>query len=87
MQPDLSGAIETLGEAISENTKLEVLVMRENKLKWSPYSNFWDNVRGNTSLQKINVSKTDISDRVIEKMCLYLVEEGLKLVDLDLSRN
>ena len=70
-----------------ENTKLEVLIMRENKLKWVPYGNFWDNIKGNSSLQKINVSKTDLSDRVLEKMCHYLLNPELKLIDLDLSRN
>lgn len=87
IQPDLSNSLEILGEALSENIKLEVLIMRENKLKWVPYSNFWENIKGNTSLQKINVSKTDLSDRVLEKMCSYLISPDLKLVDLDLSRN
>lgn len=87
VQPDLSSSIEILGDAIYDNTKLEVLIIRENKLKWVPYSNFWDNIKGNTSLQKINVSKTDLTDRVLEKMCAYLVSPGIKLVDLDLSRN
>lgn len=50
IQPDLSNSLEILGEALSENIKLEVLIMRENKLKWVPYSNFWDNLRGNVSL-------------------------------------
>lgn len=61
--------------------------MRENKLKWVPYASFWDNIKGNTSLQKINVSKTDLSDRVLEKMCTYLISPELRLIDLDLSRN
>jgi len=61
--------------------------MRENKLKWNPYSSFWENMKGNKSLQKINVSKTDLTDRVLEKLCYFLVEPGTKLVDLDLSRN
>lgn len=87
IQPDLSNSIEILGEALCENTKIEVLIIRENKLKWVPYSNFWDNIKGNSSLQKINVSKTDLSDRVLEKMCQYLLNPELKLVDLDLSRN
>ena len=87
IQPDLSNSIEILGEALSENTKIEVLIMRENKLKWFPYSSFWDNIKGNSSLQKINVSKTELSDRVLEKMCQYLLNPDLKLVDLDLSRN
>jgi len=83
----LSNSLEILGEAISENTKIEVMIMRENKLKWVPYSNFWENMKGNTSLQKINVSKTDLSDRVLEKMCSYLINPDLTLIDLDLSRN
>jgi hypothetical protein len=34
MQPDLSNAIEIMGEALAMNTKLEVLIMRENRIKW-----------------------------------------------------
>lgn len=85
--PDLSGSLEILGEAIAENVKLEVLIMRENKLKWVPYASFWENMKNNTSLQKINVSKTDLSDRVLEKLSNYLVNPSLRLVDLDISRN
>lgn len=87
IQPDLSSSLEILGEAIAENTKIEVLIMRENKLKWVPYAAFWENMRKNTSLQKINVSKTDLSDRVLEKLSIFLVNPSLRLVDLDISRN
>ena len=87
IMPDLSNSLEILGEALVENTKLEVMIMRDNKLKWVPYAAFWDNIKGNTSLQKISVSKTDLSDRVLEKMVNYLVSPGIRLVDLDLSRN
>lgn len=76
-----------MGETFSENQRLEVLIMRENKLKWVPYANFWENIQNNTSLLKINVSKTDLSDRVLEKLCLYLQNPNVKLMDLDLSRN
>ena len=72
VQPDLCAALEVLGEAISQNTKLEVLIMRENKLKWQNYCGFWDNMRGNTSLLKINVSKTDLSDKILDKMTLII---------------
>lgn len=41
----------------------------------------------NTSLLKINVSKTDLSDRVLEKLCIYINNPEMRLVDLDLSRN
>ena len=37
MQPDLSLNIETIGYALAENTKLEVLILRDNKIKWVPY--------------------------------------------------
>ena len=37
MQPDLSHNIETIGEALAENNKLEVLVIRDNKIKWINY--------------------------------------------------
>jgi len=50
IQPDLSPCIEILGEALNENTKLEVLILRENKLKWVPYANFWENIKNNISL-------------------------------------
>jgi Ran GTPase-activating protein (RanGAP) involved in mRNA processing and transport len=76
-----------MGETFSENQRLEVLIMRENKLKWVPYACFWENIQSNTSLLKINVSKTDLSDRVLEKLCLYLQNPNIKLADLDLSRN
>jgi hypothetical protein len=36
-QPDLSNSIEILGESLNENIKLEVLIIRENKIKWVPY--------------------------------------------------
>lgn len=83
----MSPCLEILSEALSENTKLEVLIMRENKLKWVPYCNFWDNLKSNSSLKKINVSKTDLSDRVLEKLILMLDQPYIQLIELDLSRN
>ncbi len=87
MLPDMSPSLEILSEALSENTKLEVLIMRENKLKWVPYCSFWENLRPNTTLKKINVSKTDLSDRVLEKLCCLLENPSIILIELDLSRN
>jgi hypothetical protein len=87
MLPDMSPSLEILSEALSENTKLEVLIMRENKLKWVPYCTFWENLRPNTTLKKINVNKTDLSDRVLEKLCFLLENPNLSLVELDLGRN
>jgi hypothetical protein len=50
IQPDLSNSIEVLGDALSENNKMEVLIMRENRIKWIPYCNFWENMKSNVSL-------------------------------------
>jgi len=68
----MSNSIEIFGEALNENTKIEALIMRENKIKWVPYSNFWENLKNNSSLLKINLSKTELSDRVVENMCNYI---------------
>lgn len=51
------------------------------------YAAFWENLKGNTSLLKISLSKTDLSDRVLEKFVDYLQTPDIRLVDLDLSRN
>lgn len=61
--------------------------MRENKLKWVPYCTFWENLQSNIVLKKINVSKTDLNDWVLEKLCIYLENSQITLLDLDLSRN
>ena len=35
----------------------------------------------------MDLQKTDLTDRVVEKMTQYLEQEGIGLIDLDLSRN
>lgn len=37
MQPDLSPCLEVIAESLAENLKVEVLIMRENRLKWVNY--------------------------------------------------
>ena len=44
LQPDISQSIEVIGEALSENIKLEALVLRENKIKWMNYAAFWTSI-------------------------------------------
>ena len=41
----------------------------------------------NKTIQKINMQKTDVSDRVIEKIGKYLEQDGIQLADIDLSKN
>jgi NLR family CARD domain-containing protein 3 len=76
-----------MGEALSMNNKLEVLIMRENKIRWNNYCNFWQFLLPNTTIQKINLMRTDLTDRVLEKMVKYLEVPNVSLVDLDISKN
>lgn len=87
MQPDLSNNIETLGESLADNTKLEVLILRDNRIKWNHYQAFWTSVMPNRTLQKLNLQKTDMTDRVVEKLTKYIEQEDIQLADLDLSKN
>lgn len=41
----------------------------------------------NRTLQKLNLQKTDMSDRVVEKLTKYIEQEEIQLADLDLSKN
>ena len=47
--------MEVIGESLAENVKLEVLVLRENKIKWVPYQNFWSFFLPNKTIQKLNL--------------------------------
>ena len=87
MQPDLSQNIECLGEALADNVKLEVLILRDNRIKWLPYQNFWTAMLPNRSLQKVNLQRTDLTDRVVEKLAKYLEQEDIALCELDVSKN
>ena len=87
LQPDPSRIVEDFGETLAKNNRLEVLIMKENKIKWTSYQKFWSSLMPNKTIQKLNLNKTDLSDRVIEKMGLYLEQQDINLLDLDLSRN
>lgn len=41
----------------------------------------------NRTIQKLNLCKTDLSDRVVERLAQFLDQQGLALADLDLSKN
>jgi hypothetical protein len=79
MQPDLHNSIETLGEALTDNMTLEVLNMRGNKIKNAPYQNFWNIMKKNTFLKKINCSKTELNDKVVEALGLCLESKTIRL--------
>ena len=61
--------------------------MKENKIKWTAYQKFWVSMIPNKVIQKINLHKTDLSDRVVDKMGQYLSQQDINLIDLDISRN
>ena len=72
MQPDLTENMDAIGFSLAENTKLEVLILRENKIKWPNYQSFFTNMMPNRTIQKLNLQKTDMSDRVCERVSGYL---------------
>ena len=65
MSPDMSSAMDALGTALGENRKIEELNMRNNKIKAGPYNNFWLDMCGNANLKRINLSKSELGDKVI----------------------
>lgn len=72
LNADINYFIDLFGEALAVNTKLEGLSLKENRLKVSQYSNFWDLMRENKSLRKIDVTKTEVTDKVCIKLAEYL---------------
>lgn len=60
--------METIGESLADNNKLEVLILRDNRIKWSSYQNFFVGMMPNRTLQKLNLCKTELIDRVVEKL-------------------
>jgi Ran GTPase-activating protein (RanGAP) involved in mRNA processing and transport len=84
---DFNHFIEALGEALGLNTHLEGLSLKENKLKQVEYCNFWTLMSGNRSLKKMNLQKTEITNKVCVKLGSYLMQPQLNLHDLNLSRN
>ena len=44
--------METIGESLADNNKLEVLILRDNRIKWSSYKNFFVGMMPNRTLQK-----------------------------------
>jgi Ran GTPase-activating protein (RanGAP) involved in mRNA processing and transport len=85
--PDISPSVEMFGYALSLNCKMEVLMMRELKIKWQSYCKFWEGMSENQHLKKISVAKTDMTDRVVESMSYFLSQPDMQVIDLDLSRN
>lgn len=44
IQPELSPCMEQMGLALAENIRLEILILRNNPIKWVPYCKFWENL-------------------------------------------
>jgi hypothetical protein len=59
----LNGFIIAFGEALSENTKLEGLSLKGNKINYANYCNFWVLLLKNKTLRKMNLSSTDLNDK------------------------
>ena len=76
-----------LGEAISENNKIEILKMNENKIKPASYLKFWESLKNNKSLKKITAMKTEINDRICDEIGFFLSRKTCNILELDLSKN
>ena len=87
LNADFNYFAEFFGEALATNTKLEGLSLRDNKLKPTQYCVFWSLLNDNRSLRKIDITKTEVTDKVCAKLSEYLAQKDLRLTDLNLSRN
>ena len=87
LNADFNHIVELFGEALADNTKLEGLSIKENRLKQTQYCFFWEAMSGNRSLRRINICRTEVTDRVCAKIGAYLQSPDLRLQDLNVSRN
>jgi Ran GTPase-activating protein (RanGAP) involved in mRNA processing and transport len=87
LDTDITDHMGRFGLALGENTKLEVLNMREIKSKSHAKIDFWKNIRSNIHLRIIDVERNGISDKVVTVVAEYMQEEGIMLQELNLSRN
>ncbi len=72
LNADFNYFIEAFGEALGLNTKLESLSIKENKIKQTQYCNFWELMANNRTLRRVNLSKTEVTDKVCQKLSTYL---------------
>jgi hypothetical protein len=72
LMPDVSNSIESFGECLKNNKKLEVLSMGTNRIGTTRYSNFLTSLCLNTSIKKLNLHKTDLNDKVAEMLAEYI---------------
>jgi len=42
-----------LGEALAESTKMEIVILNENKIKNTSYPKFWEFLLANKSIKKL----------------------------------
>lgn len=61
-----------MGKSLAENTKLEVISMRDNKAKVPFQIEFWKNLYANKTLKVINVERNRINDKVMIVISEYL---------------
>ena len=48
--PDPQEAVTELGLSLASNSRLEVLVLKENKIKWAIYQEFWVSIMPNKTI-------------------------------------
>ena len=72
LNADFNCVVEIFGEALNGNTKLETLNLSNNKMKQNWYCNFWELMLENRNLKRINVTKTEVTDKVCAKINFFL---------------
>ena len=87
LDADLNCYAEHFGNALGLNTRLEGLSLKENKMNQAEYCNFWSLMMPTRSLKKINVTKTEVTDKVCIRISEYIKQPDLVLIDINLSRN
>jgi len=50
---DMSLPLEVLGESLAESTKMEIVILNENKIKPNSYTKFWEFLLANKTIKKL----------------------------------
>jgi len=72
LKTNFDQSIEAFGRALAENNTLQLLNMKDNKISQKQNLLFWKNLIHNKSLKKIDVSKTEIDDKVVVNLAKFL---------------
>jgi len=76
-----------MGKALGENMKIETLSIRDCKARERAQIEFWRGIKDNRSLRVMNLERNRVTDKVASVIAEYIIQEGIVLTDLNLSKN